>query len=253
MPDLATAPRADGLPKRGKAATAADRPPLELARRIVELAEDKKAADIILLDLGALTTMADYFVICSGGSERQLEAIADGIIGGLRDERLRPIGREGTAASHWVCSTTAPSSSTSSRRPSATTTGWRSTGPRRRRSSRCSDRGPRPRRLTYRSGSTDGSCRAHRWRSYIRAMAAVRDRCPACARRLITTRFDTTFRLPDRSERLCFGIPGGLCEDCSQLYIDPDLIELLDLGEGRCVFAIESDLVVQEQAWSSAD
>ena len=57
--------------------------------------------------------------------------------------------------------------------------------------------------------------------------------------------------LPDRSERLCFGIPGGLCEDCYQLYIDPELIELLDLGEGRCVFAIESDLVVQEQAWSS--
>ena len=81
-------------------------------------------------------------------------------------------------------------------------------------------------------------------------MSALRDRCPACGRRLITTRFDTTFRLPDRSERLCFGIPGGLCEDCSQLYIDPDLIELLDLGEGRCVFAIESDLVVQEQAWS---
>jgi ribosome-associated protein len=103
MPDIATAPRADGLPKRGKAAAAAaDRPPLELARRIVELAEDKKAADIILLELGPLTTMADYFVICSGGSERQLEAIADGIIGGLRDERLRPIGREGTAASHWV-------------------------------------------------------------------------------------------------------------------------------------------------------
>ena len=82
---------------------------------------------------------------------------------------------------------------------------------------------------------------------------SVRERCPACSRRLITTRFDTTFRLPDRSERLCFGIPGGLCEDCSQLYIDPDLIELLDLGEGRCVFAIESDLVVQEQAWSAAD
>jgi hypothetical protein len=52
---------------------------------------------------------------------------------------------------------------------------------------------------------------------------------------------------------LCFGIPGGLCEDCSQLYIDPALIELLDLGEGRCVFAIESDLVLQEQAWSAAD
>jgi ribosome-associated protein len=46
--------------------------------------------------------MADYFVICSGGSERQLSAIADGIIGSLRDEKTRPIGREGTAASHWV-------------------------------------------------------------------------------------------------------------------------------------------------------
>ena len=56
---------------------------------------------------------------------------------------------------------------------------------------------------------------------------------------------------PTGRERLCFGIPGGLCEDCPQLYIDPDLIELLDLGDGRCVFAIESDLVVQEQAWSS--
>ena len=102
MPDVA-APRADGLPNRGsRAAASAGRPPLELARRIVELAEDKKAADIVLLDLGTLTTMADYFVICSGGSERQLEAIADGIVGGLRDERTRPIGREGTAASHWV-------------------------------------------------------------------------------------------------------------------------------------------------------
>ena len=55
----------------------------------------------------------------------------------------------------------------------------------------------------------------------------------------------------DRSERLCFGIPGGLCEDFHQLYIDPELIELLDLGDARCVFAIESDLVVQEQAWSA--
>jgi len=102
MPDIATAPRSDGLPKRGKPAVAADRPPLELARRIVELAEDKKAADIILLDLAGLTTMADYFVICSGGSERQIQAIADGVISALRDEKTRPIGREGTAASHWV-------------------------------------------------------------------------------------------------------------------------------------------------------
>ncbi len=97
-----TGPSADGLPKRARAPKAVERPPLDLARRIVELAEDKKAADIVLLDLGGLTTMADYFVICSGGSERQLEAIASGIIASLRDERIKPVGREGTSASHWV-------------------------------------------------------------------------------------------------------------------------------------------------------
>ncbi len=94
--------RADGMPVRATPAPAPERPPLDVARRVVELAEDKKAADIVLLDLAGLTTMADYFVICSGGSDRQLAAIADGIIGGLRDERTRPIGKEGTAASHWV-------------------------------------------------------------------------------------------------------------------------------------------------------
>ncbi|HSL97277.1 MAG TPA: ribosome silencing factor [Candidatus Deferrimicrobiaceae bacterium] len=106
-------PSPDGLPRRrrGRAAmpdadadgTAADeRSSLDLARRIVALAEDKKAADIVLLDLTALTTLADYFVVASGGSERQLDAIADGIVSGMRDERVHAYGREGTAASHWI-------------------------------------------------------------------------------------------------------------------------------------------------------
>ncbi len=84
-------------------------------------------------------------------------------------------------------------------------------------------------------------------------MATLRDRCPECGRRLVVSRFDATFRQPDHGERLCFAIPGGLCEDCHQLYIDPELIEILQLGRARCIFAIESDLVLQEQAWSSAD
>ena len=99
----ATAPSADGLPRRATPAPTTDeRAALDLARRVVELAEDKKAADMVVLELAPLTTLADYFVICSGGSERQLDAIADGIVSGLRDEKVRPIGREGTAASHWV-------------------------------------------------------------------------------------------------------------------------------------------------------
>ena len=79
------------------------------------------------------------------------------------------------------------------------------------------------------------------------------ERCPTCARQLITSKFDATFRLADRSERLCFGIPAGLCADCHQLYIEPSLIAMLDLGEARCVFAIESDRVVQDKAWSNAE
>lgn len=95
-------PRPDGLPARKARVPAGERAPLDVARRIVELAEDKKAADIVLLDLAELTTLADYFVICSGGSERQLGAIADGILEGLRADGVRPVGREGTAESHWV-------------------------------------------------------------------------------------------------------------------------------------------------------
>ncbi len=75
---------------------------LEVARKIVEAAEDKKAADIVLLDVSELTSMADYFVICSGGSERQLGAIGDGIAASLRDEGVRTIGREGGSNSHWT-------------------------------------------------------------------------------------------------------------------------------------------------------
>jgi ribosome-associated protein len=75
---------------------------LALAHRIVDLAADKKAADIVLLDIHALTSVADYLVICSGGSERQLGAIAGGIIEALKDEDLLPIGREGGPSAHWA-------------------------------------------------------------------------------------------------------------------------------------------------------
>jgi ribosome-associated protein len=100
-----------GLPRRRSAARkildADAREPLDeqalaTARRVVDLAADKKASDIVLLEIRGLTTMADYFVICSGQSERQLGAIADGIVEGLREDGTRPIGREGSADAHWL-------------------------------------------------------------------------------------------------------------------------------------------------------
>jgi ribosome-associated protein len=103
-------PLRPGLPRRRPAArnaSAETREPAEeealaTARRAVELASDKKASDIVLLEVRELTTLADYFVICSGQSERQLGAIVDGVIDGLREAGTRPIGREGAANAHWL-------------------------------------------------------------------------------------------------------------------------------------------------------
>jgi ribosome-associated protein len=91
-----------GLPVRTTPPPEIDMAPLDLARRIVELAEDKKAADIVLLEIAPLTTVADYLVLCSGGSERQLGAIADGVTEGLKAEGIRILSREGEPNSHWV-------------------------------------------------------------------------------------------------------------------------------------------------------
>ena len=103
-PETAALPRPDGLPSRTDAvpASADSVAPLEIARMAVEAAEDKKAADIILLDVVGLTTVADYFVICSGGSERQLGAIADAVVERLAAAGVRPYSREGATLSHWV-------------------------------------------------------------------------------------------------------------------------------------------------------
>jgi hypothetical protein len=78
-------------------------------------------------------------------------------------------------------------------------------------------------------------------------MSPLRDACPACERSIIDSRFDATFRMPDGEERLRFAIPASLCTSCHQLYLDPDLIELLDIPDGRCVFAIETDRELRER------
>lgn len=96
------APRRPGLPPRDTPVVVDDQVALAQARRVVELAADKKASDIILLEVRSLTSLADYFVICSGGSERQLGAIADGIAEGLKADGVLPLGREGGAGAHWV-------------------------------------------------------------------------------------------------------------------------------------------------------
>lgn len=66
------------------------------------MALDKKAGDVVVLELKNLSTIADYFLICSGSSTTQVKAIADSIIDGFSSNRVKPIGIEGLRNSHWV-------------------------------------------------------------------------------------------------------------------------------------------------------
>ncbi len=75
---------------------------IDLARKIVEIASDKQAVDIVLLDTQNVCSFADYFVICSGESNRQLQAIIDAISEQLKKENIRPQHVEGASDSGWV-------------------------------------------------------------------------------------------------------------------------------------------------------
>ena len=74
----------------------------DLAQLVVEVASDKLAADIVMLDLRQVAPFADYFVIMSAESSRQIEALEKDITQALKEEQVRRFRREGTPASGWV-------------------------------------------------------------------------------------------------------------------------------------------------------
>jgi ribosome-associated protein len=77
--------------------------PDELAQRIAEIASDKVAQDIRVFDLREIVSYTDYFVICSGGTERQTKAIHDAIYQELKDVYgLLPRRVEGLTESRWI-------------------------------------------------------------------------------------------------------------------------------------------------------
>ena len=71
-------------------------------RSAVAAADGRKAEDMRVLHLGAVTSFTDYFILATGNSERQVEAIADAIDGRLRSEGVRPLSAEGYGRGHWV-------------------------------------------------------------------------------------------------------------------------------------------------------
>lgn len=77
--------------------------PLELARAVVGIVEDKKAENILLLDLSPDAIIADYFVICTGNSDRQIKALAENVRDTVKERFSRlPYGVEGVSNSGWV-------------------------------------------------------------------------------------------------------------------------------------------------------
>ena len=70
--------------------------------KAVRAALDKKAADIVVLDLRATPAFTDFFILCSGQTTRQVKAIADGVEEALRVGKVRPAHVEGYDRAEWV-------------------------------------------------------------------------------------------------------------------------------------------------------
>jgi len=73
-----------------------------MAHTIIDVLEDKKGEDIVLLDIRELAPFADYFVICSGTSDRMLDALADAVVQEVK-EKFDQRGRiEGYPREGWL-------------------------------------------------------------------------------------------------------------------------------------------------------
>jgi ribosome-associated protein len=68
----------------------------------VNAALENKSKDLLVLNVSEISAFADYFIICSGTSDRQVRAIADSIQGSLKKAGIMPLGVEGDAAAQWI-------------------------------------------------------------------------------------------------------------------------------------------------------
>ena len=74
----------------------------KMAQLAAEAALDKKADEVVLIDLSEKSSYADFLVVCSGTSDRQLSAISDSVEKALKDAGQKPVGSEGHGAGRWV-------------------------------------------------------------------------------------------------------------------------------------------------------
>jgi ribosome-associated protein len=75
---------------------------IETARIMVDAATDRKAQDILLLDVRKISSLADYFVMCTASVDRQIRAVMEAVEEALDAVNVPPYKREGTPADGWV-------------------------------------------------------------------------------------------------------------------------------------------------------
>jgi len=73
-----------------------------LARRVADLALDRKALDLIVIDVRNLSTYTDFIVVASGTSDRHVQSVVEQVAAELRDEGVRAIGSEGLSEGQWA-------------------------------------------------------------------------------------------------------------------------------------------------------
>ena len=76
--------------------------PLQLARLLRGAATEKKAWDPVVIDVREQTDIADYFVICEGETDRQVRAIADGMVDAAKAKALKPLAVDGYEDATWI-------------------------------------------------------------------------------------------------------------------------------------------------------
>ena len=74
---------------------------LKLAKQAAEIADAKKACDIVILSVKRLTTLADYFLIATADSVIQMQAITDAIAKSFKEQAIFPIHRDGIRSTKW--------------------------------------------------------------------------------------------------------------------------------------------------------
>lgn len=74
----------------------------EVVNKIVKVLDSKKGKDITVMDISALTTMTEYFVIVTGGSDAQVKALCDNVEEELEKDGITPSNKEGYRSANWV-------------------------------------------------------------------------------------------------------------------------------------------------------